>query len=406
MQVFSDNPLFEMFSERALIRARGGGVEVGEIMSAISTIGDGGVDAWVGTFADLAGKVAAQGDDSAAAGHRTSARDSYLRASTYFDLSYWPIYGAPVDPRLKSAAAASDEAFAKAMGLVDHYAQFIEVDLDGLAMPAWFLSPDAAGTPRRTIVHTNGYDSNVHEMYFAHALAALDRGWNVVLFDGPGQGRCLIRDGASLRPDWEAVVGPVLDAVAARPDVATDSIVLAGWSLGGYLAPRAAATHADRLAALVADPGQWDQRDNVVTMLPLTDDEKAAFPNIDLTKLDPIGQWLDSPDADPVMKWRIVQRGFWVNGVPDFAGYAVELCKFVLSDRAANITCPTAITQDATDPLAKNAGVLFDALGATTKTLIKFSESDGAGGHCETLNRSLYHQRVYDWLDEVVPASR
>ncbi|MCV5968619.1 hypothetical protein, partial [Lactococcus petauri] len=88
------------------------------------------------------------------------------------------------------------------------------------------------------------------------------------------------------------------------------------------------------------------------------------------------------------------QRGFWVNGVPDFAGYAVELCKFVLSDRAANITCPTAITQDATDPLAKNAGVLFDALGATTKTLIKFSESDGSGGHCETLNRSLYHQRV------------
>ena len=87
MQVFSDNPLFEMFSERALIRARGGGVEVGEIMSAISTIGDGGVDAWVGTFADLASKVAAQGDDSAAAGHRASARDSYLRASTYFDLS-------------------------------------------------------------------------------------------------------------------------------------------------------------------------------------------------------------------------------------------------------------------------------------------------------------------------------
>lgn len=62
--------------------------------------------------------------------------------------------------------------------------------------------------------------------------------------------------------------------------------------------------------------------------------------------------------------------------------------------------------QDATDPLAKNAGVLFNALGATKKTLIEFSEGDGAGGHCETLNRSLYHQRVYDWLDEVVPASR
>ena len=158
-------------------------------MSAISTIGDGGVDAWLAhslTWQARSLRKAMTAQRLATAPARAT---SYLRASTCFDLSYWPIYGAPVDPRLKSAAAASDEAFAKAMGLVDHYAQFIEVDLDGLAMPAWFLSPDAAGTPRRTIVHTNGYDSNVHEMYFAHAaLAALDRGWNVVLFDGPRSG--------------------------------------------------------------------------------------------------------------------------------------------------------------------------------------------------------------------------
>jgi pimeloyl-ACP methyl ester carboxylesterase len=404
--VFSDNPLFETFAQRSLIRVRGGGVEVGEIMTAIGTIADGGTDAWVSTFTDLAARVSTQGETSAAAGHRVSARDSYLRASTYFDLAYWPIYGSPVDPRLTAAAARADEAFAKAMELVDHYAQSMEIEVEGLAMPAWFLAPDSSGTARRTIIHTNGYDSNVHEMYFAHALAALDRGWNVVLFDGPGQGRCLIRDGASLRPDWETVVGPVLDATAAREDVAEDSIVLAGWSLGGFLAPRAAATHADRLAALVADPGQWDQRDNVVGMLPLSDEEKAAFPDVDLTKLDPIQQWLDSPDVDPVMKWRIVQRGFWVNGVPDFASYAVEMCRFVVSDRASRITCPTVVTRALADPLAKNADKLFEAIGSSKKVLIEFTDDDGAGGHCETLNRSLYHQRVYDWLDDVVPASR
>ena len=49
--------------------------------------------------------------------------------------------------------------------------------------------------------------------------------------------------GGRLRPD------------AARRDPAR--IALAGWSFGGYLAPRAAAGE-PRLAALIADPGQWD----------------------------------------------------------------------------------------------------------------------------------------------------
>ena len=291
------------------------------------------------------------------------------------------------------------------MNLAEHSAQFLEIDLDGLAMPAWFLSPDASAEPRRTVICTNGYDSNVHEMYFAQALPALQRGWNVLLFDGPGQGRCLIRDGATLRPDWENVVGPVLDVAAARADVDTSRIVLTGWSLGGYLAPRAAATHASRLAALVADPGQWDQRNNVVGMLPISDEDKAAFPDIDLAKLDPIQDWLTSADVDPVMKWRIVQRGFWVNGATDFAAYAVNMCDFTLSDRAAAITCPTLLTKAAGDPLAANAGLLFDAVGAANKVLVEFTEEDGVGGHCETLNRSIYNQRVFEWLESVVPAN-
>ncbi len=401
-RVFSDDPFLDMFAQRSLIRARGGGVEVGEIVQALAVVDKGGVDAWAATLTDLATRLAASAESSVIAGNPSSARDCYLRASTYLDLAGWPLYGRPVDDRLKQTAAQSDDVFAKAMELADHHSEFLEIDLDHLAMPAWFCSPFSSGKARKTIIHTNGYDSNVHEMYFAQALPALARGWNVLIFDGPGQGRCLIRDGSAIRPDWENVVAPVLDTAVARPDVRTDAVVLAGWSFGGYLAPRAAATHADRLAALVADPGQWDQRDNVVKMLPLSDEEKAAFPEIDLAKLDPIQQWFDSPDIDPVMKWRVVQRGFWVNGVTNFADYAVDMCNFKLSDRADKITCPTLITKAAGDPVAANAGLLFDAVGSEKKTFVEFTEADGAGGHCETLNRSLYNQRLFDWLDGVV----
>jgi dienelactone hydrolase len=59
------------------------------------------------------------------------------------------------------------------------------------------------------------------------------------------------------RPDWETVVRAVVDFALTLPGVNRSRIALAGWSFGGYLAPRAASGE-PRLAALIADPGQWD----------------------------------------------------------------------------------------------------------------------------------------------------
>ena len=60
----------------------------------------------------------------------------------------------------------------------------------------------------------------------------LARGISCLLVDGPGQGRNLIRDESHMRPDWEHVVGPVVDYALTLPGVDTDRLVLAGWSFG------------------------------------------------------------------------------------------------------------------------------------------------------------------------------
>ena len=57
-----------------------------------------------------------------------------------------------------------------------------------------------------------------------------------------------------IRPDWESVIGPVVDFALTLPGVDTDRIALSGWSLGGYLALRGASGE-PRLAACIADPG-------------------------------------------------------------------------------------------------------------------------------------------------------
>src|SRR5690606_34076664 len=102
--------------------------------------------------------------------------------------------------------------------------------------------------------------------HFAHAVAAQLRGWNVLTFDGPGQGRVLIKQGLPLRADWQSVVSRVIDEVIDRPDVDASRIALAGWSFGGFLAARAAAAE-PRIAALIVDPGMWDLLASMRAML-------------------------------------------------------------------------------------------------------------------------------------------
>jgi pimeloyl-ACP methyl ester carboxylesterase len=75
------------------------------------------------------------------------------------------------------------------------------------------------------------------------------------------------------RPDWEAVVTPVVDFALTQPEVNPDQIVLIGMSLGGYLAARAAAFEY-RIAATVLYDGVYhvhsvfDEQRRVVAKLP------------------------------------------------------------------------------------------------------------------------------------------
>src|SRR5205085_1562784 len=70
-------------------------------------------------------------------------------------------------------------------------------------------------------------------------------------------GSMLFERRVPFRPDWEAVITPVVDFLRARPDVNAAKIGLIGVSFGGVLTPRAVAFE-HRLAALCTDPGVVD----------------------------------------------------------------------------------------------------------------------------------------------------
>lgn len=410
MPLLSENPMWEAFGTRAMLQCLHRAADVGECATTVERVGaSGSVDDWHREWTATADRVEAIADAAAERGHRVSARDAYLRASTYRRASYWPLYGRPVDPRLREASQREASAFAAGAALMDPPVRAMEIPFEGTTLPAWFGVPAADGAAARppgaarpTIVQVNGYDSTVQESWFAHGPAALERGYNHICFDGPGQGRALVRDGLTMRPDWEGVVTPVIDHVLTLPEVDPDRIVLAGWSFGGYLAPRAAGRE-HRIAALIADPGQWDQREAVVHALPLSDEDKARFPDIDPALLDPMDAWLRGPDGDPMLRWRLIDRGLWVHGVDTLFEYLSGMVEYALSPVAGDIRCPALLTAAEGDPAAAGAAPLAAAIGDRA-TLLRFTAAEGAGGHCEGTARTLYEQRVFDWLDETLAA--
>jgi pimeloyl-ACP methyl ester carboxylesterase len=398
MPILSSNAMWEAFGLRALPYAFYGGADIGECIVTIDLIADGSADDWHREWTALADRLVGSAYQSEQRGHVVSAREAYFRAATYYHVSYFPLFGFPVDPRLTAAFDAEVAAFRSAAALATPSIEPVEIPFEGISLPGYFLHAEGSG-PRPTIIHVNGYDSNIQEMYFAHGPAAVRRGYNCLLFDGPGQGRSLIRDGLPLRPDWEKVVKVVVDFALTRPEVDSTRVVLAGWSFGGFLAPRAAAFE-KRIAALVADPGQWDQREGLKT-LPVPEQVLNDLEHADPAIFAPIERHLRSANADPMLQWRIIQRLLWVHGKTNLYDLAKEITRFEISSISAGISCPTLLTAAEGDPIGKGARTLYNSL-LCSKSLIDFTLAEGSGGHCEALSRALYHQRIFDWLDETL----
>ena len=388
---------FELWGNRALVQAPFGGAEFGECLATAAAIEEGDRDSWKREWTRTGERVLAWARTSSDAGHSVSASDAYLRASNYFRTATPFLYGAPVSDELRDLSARSNAAFARGLELGAHAAEQLEIPFEDNALPGWLVRADA-GETRPLLICTNGYDSLTGEMWFAHGLAAVRRGYHVLLFDGPGQGAALMERGLFLRPDWEAVATAVVDHALTLSGIDEERIAIVGWSLGGYLAPRAASGE-PRIKAAIADPGlrgMIDAMQSGFGMLGLTTEQ--------MTHLDRL------PDGEvegiaakaleiPAMQWSLGQRGPMVHGADSAAGYLRTLPSYTLDGRIDSIRCPVLLTAAEGDALSSTAEALFDELNCP-KRFVQFTDAEAAGGHCETQVRTRFQQISLDWLDE------
>ncbi len=397
------NELHDIFGTWPLGYIPYGGADFGEVRAVAEAVGDGDDDAFYVAWIDAADRMKAEAEAELAKGRRTSARELFLRASTFYSASYHPLYGAPVDPRLLSAFRKQSEMLDRALALSSIPTSSLSIPFGATPLSAYLIP--AQGFERDTrplIIFTNGYDGTITDMYFASAVAASRRGYHSLLFDGPGQGAMLYEHGIPLRPDWEVVVTAVVDFAVTMPMIDPRRIALSGWSLGGHLAPRAASGE-HRIAALIADPGTWSIADGFrnafLRMFHLAPDAVRDLGRLDQSIISQADEFIR---GDREMTWKVVQRGFWVHGVDNLRAYLASAELFTMNGRADLIQCPTLITQAENDVLGKDAGAFFDALRCP-KALMRFTAAEGADDHCEMQNRSLLNRRALDWLDGHLP---
>jgi pimeloyl-ACP methyl ester carboxylesterase len=223
---------------RTLMVAGTGAAEVSECLFAADAVKDGDPESWVGEWASLAERVRGSAERALAAEQAITARQAYFRASNYFRAAMLSL--PHTDAHLAKYLTASRECFHAAAKLASPAVERVDVPFNGAKLPGYFLSPGTRARP--TLVVINGGDSTNEEMVHWLGFAAVARGWNFFVFEGPGQWSAMqLNPDLHLRPDYEVPTKAVLDLLVQRDEVDPERIALFGLSLGSLLAARVAA---------------------------------------------------------------------------------------------------------------------------------------------------------------------
>lgn len=307
---------------------------------------------------------------------------SYLRAAEF--------YMRPGDPDKVKANERFVALFDAAMA--DSPLQRCEVQYAEGALPVLRLAPQG---PRRDVLLVHGgFDSFAEELVFNY-LDYPCHGIEVILFEGPGQGQALRRYGLTMDPSWEKPVAAILDYF----DVA--GCTLMGLSLGGYLAPRAAAFE-PRVKRLIVNDVLADFLDCFASSGNGAETAAAIEALLREDRLDELDAL-----AKPLMAqeetadWG-VRHGMAVCG----AGRPAEFFRWLTCIRTSPFS--HRITQDVLLMAAAEDHIVplhqfFDqarALGnVASLTTQLFTAADCAQSHCHVGNLALTQEYVRNWID-------
>lgn len=392
------DPEFDYQLLRAMGVADYGGATVGECLAAAAVIVDGDTRSWVRVFGELADRVEDRARRCLAEGRAVSGRDHLLRASTYHRTAAY--YAEDDAGTLEERGRRSGECFARAAGMFEPPIEVVSIPFEDGALPGYLVHPvgrGAASAGRRgTLVALGGFDASAEELYFQLGAPGATRGWQVLVFEGPGHaGAMRVNPHMPFRPDYEAPVGAAIDFVLERDASHPQRVALAGLSHGAFFAARAAAMDT-RIGALVLDSPVVDLFRYFEAMI----GPEVFRMRRDIRPEDVTGVPWDLLPAQMVWGITAVCRRFGVRSLHEWLD---RLDAYRLGDALGRISCPALglVGEDEGDEVLRQAEA-FAAGSAGPVTEHRFRVDDGADAHVQVGNLRLTAQVVYDWLDQTV----
>ncbi|AQU88671.1 dipeptidyl aminopeptidase [Komagataeibacter nataicola] len=370
---FFRNQTFHFQTLRALNDIAANGADLNEVLTAISTIPDGDTDAWFNAFSALAIRTE---DRIPACADPLSKGYAWLRAHNYWRTAEFLLR--PDDTRRKTAWTREIAAFDNGLKLTGIVHERFTIPYEtGCLRGIFYPGPDG-WQKKPLVVLVGGYDSTLEELYFVLVKAAHDRGYGVLTYEGPGQGGVLREYGLTFTPEWEKPTSAILDhfeATGFRPE----KTVLVGMSMGGYLAPRAAAFDT-RITGVVAydvlfDMGSIADRYAALALNP------AAMKNPDLV-------------------WAL-DNACWTLGVSTLPEAVAAMRPYTLRDVAGRITADVLILVGEHDhfiPASQAEDFGKTCTAARSVETVTFNTLSGGAEHCQLGAQTLWHAAFFSWM--------
>jgi alpha-beta hydrolase superfamily lysophospholipase len=302
------------------------------------------------------------------------------------------------DPDRKQARENFLAAVQQVYGLkeIEHHAiPYTDGKLTG-SLPAYRFAPVR---PKGTIVFFGGFDSYIEELTAAFFYFC-DAGYEVIAFEGPGQGGALEAD-LPMTPEWDKPVRAVLDYFRL------EAVTLIGLSLGGCLVIRAAAfePRVERVIAydIFTDFFEGNLRNmnptlrgTLATLLKL---RAGAMVNTLVARAE---------KKSPVIEWG-VHQGMRVTGTSSPYDFLTMMRRFQTMDVSAQVKQDVLLlggSQDHYVPVEQFHQQIKLLTNARSVTARLFTASESAQNHCQVGNYGLALRTIVNWLDGMQSVKR
>ncbi|SMC26316.1 Lysophospholipase, alpha-beta hydrolase superfamily [Clostridium acidisoli DSM 12555] len=270
--------------------------------------------------------------------------------------------------------------------------QTYKVPYENGFLPTYRFTPE---NPKGIIVMFGGFDSYVEEM-LKMALFLNETGYDVVFFDGPGQGSALEDYKIPMTHEWEKPVKAILDYFKL------DDVTLLGISLGGYLTIRAAAFE-KRVHRVVADDILSNFYEVVLNTLPLQLRDKVNSLMSDGNEEKVNILFEDLMKKSLMVEWAINQ-GMRITGSKtpyEFLSKILLYNTSKISEKLEQDVLLMAAKEDHYIPLNQFFEQSKSLTNVRSLTTRMFTRKENAQNHCQSGNLGLAFEVIANWIEQI-----